>query len=31
VSFVTDTTGWIVGGKGIIYKTTDAGESWTKQ
>ncbi len=31
VSFVTDTTGWIVGAKGIIYKTTDAGESWTKQ
>ncbi len=28
--FITETTGWLKGFDGL-YKTTDAGDSWTKQ
>jgi photosystem II stability/assembly factor-like uncharacterized protein len=30
VYFVDDTRGWIVGEYGLIYRTDDAGETWTK-
>ena len=31
VRFVDETTGWIVGGLGHIYKTTDGGTTWIEQ
>ena len=31
VYFVTSTLGWLVNGRGQIYKTTDGGTSWQKQ
>lgn len=31
VYFVTENTGWIVGSKGTIYKTSDGGTSWIEQ
>ncbi len=31
VSFVNDSTGWIISNKGKIYKTTDYGKSWILQ
>ena len=31
ISFVNDNTGWIVGSKGFIKKTTNAGNDWVQQ
>lgn len=31
VKFIDATTGWLVGNKGTIYKTTDGGQNWTEQ
>ena len=31
VSFVNDTTGWIVGGNGTVLHTTDGGDSWRQE
>lgn len=31
VYFITSDEGWVIGEKGSIYRTTDRGESWTKQ
>jgi photosystem II stability/assembly factor-like uncharacterized protein len=31
VSFVNASTGWVVGSSGRIYKTTDGGNTWTRQ
>ncbi|MEZ5015566.1 MAG: T9SS type A sorting domain-containing protein [Flavipsychrobacter sp.] len=31
IYFVTPTTGWSINGSGRIYKTSDGGNSWTKQ
>lgn len=31
VKFIDSQTGWIAGNKGIIYKTTDGGQSWIEQ
>ncbi len=31
VGFATDSTGWIAGGNGQIFKTTDGGTSWVTQ
>jgi photosystem II stability/assembly factor-like uncharacterized protein len=31
IYFISDSTGWAVNGLGEIYKTSDAGESWTLQ
>jgi len=31
VCFVNETTGWIVGASGLIYKTTNGGDTWIQQ
>ncbi len=31
VCFVNETTGWLVGASGLIYKTTNGGDTWTQQ